>query len=131
MAEERYYYGTGRRKCAIANVRLYQEAGPLVVNDKPVTEYFPRLVWQKQVMEALQQTGMAGKCRVEAKIIGGGLSGQAGALAHGIARALAASGEDLRVKLRHAGLLTRDSRIKEPKKYGLLGARKAKQSPKR
>lgn len=131
MAEERYYYGTGRRKNAIAKIRIYPGAGPLVVNDKAMAEYFPRLVWQKQVMQPFQQTGMATKYRVEARVLGGGLSGQAGAVAHGIARALAATGEDMRVKLRHAGLLTRDSRVKERKKYGLLGARKAKQSPKR
>lgn len=131
MAEQQYYYGTGRRKNAIAKVRIYRESGPLAVNDKPLADYFPRLAWQKQIMKPLEQVGMLGKFKVEARVLGGGLSGQAGAMAHGLARALAASGEELRVKLRHAGLLTRDSRIKESKKYGLLGARKAKQSPKR
>jgi len=148
--EQHYYYGTGRRKTAVARVRLYPAtASPsettgaskrgghspdhamVVVNEKPLAEYFPRQLWQTQVLRPLQETGAIAKFRVVARVAGGGLSGQAGAVAHGIARALLAADENLRPVLRQAGMLTRDPRVKERKKYGLLSARKAKQSPKR
>ncbi len=128
---EQYYYGTGRRKTAVARVRLYADSGPIIVNGKPVEEVFPWDAWLQQVNEPFRVTDTAGKLRVVAKITGGGVVSQAGALRHGISRAMLVMDPTLRQPLKRSGLLTRDSREKERKKYGLKRARKAKQYTKR
>lgn len=131
MSDAAYVWGTGRRKCAVAQVRLYAGEGGITVNGKPYTEFFPRLQHQKMVEAPLAATEMTGKFRVEVKVTGGGPSGQAGAVRHGIARALVRESEVLKPTLRKDGLLTRDPRTKERKKYGLRRARKAPQYTKR
>ncbi|MFH1559906.1 MAG: 30S ribosomal protein S9 [Chloroflexota bacterium] len=131
MTEQHYYYGTGKRKTAIAQVRLYPGRGEFIVNDKPLEEAFPWLAWQSVILEPIKVTGSQGKFGVVAKLHGGGVTSQAGALRHGIARALLVTDEGLRSVLRQHGLLTRDSRIKESKKYGLKRARRAPQYTKR
>ena len=128
---EQYYYGTGRRKTAVARVRLYMDSGPIIVNGRPVEEAFPWDAWLQQVNEPFRVTDTAGRFRVVAKITGGGVVSQAGALRHGISRAMLVADPNLRPSLKKAGLLTRDSREKERKKYGLKRARKAKQYTKR
>ncbi|MEX0801152.1 MAG: 30S ribosomal protein S9 [Dehalococcoidia bacterium] len=128
---ERYFYGTGRRKSAVARVRLYPGSGTVIVNGKPFLDLFTRPLHQAKVQRGLSVTGMEGKFNVQAKIAGGGISAWADALAHGMARALIAFDESLRPHLRKAGLLTRDPRVKERKKPGLKRARKAPQYTKR
>jgi len=127
----RYYYGTGRRKTAVARVRLYSGSGTIVVNGKPYLELFSRLVHQGRVRGPLELVELAGTFNVQAKVDGGGVTAWADALAHGIARALVAFDERLRSTLRRGGFLTRDPRVKERKKYGLKRARKAPQYTKR
>ena len=107
------------------------DSGPIIVNGKPMEEVFPWASWQHVVMEPLQVTENTGRCRVVAKVLGGGVASQAGALRHGISRALVEADPTLRTRLKKAGLLTRDAREKESKKYGLKRARKAKQYTKR
>ena len=131
MTQEQYYYGTGKRKTAIAKVRLYTQPGNVVVNGKPLEEAFPWNAWQAIVTQPLEVTETLGKYSVQAQVYGGGITSQAGAIRHGIARALAVLDEKLKPVLRKYGLLTRDSRIKESKKYGLQRARKAQQYSKR
>lgn len=131
MSTEHYYYGTGKRKTSIARVRLYSGGGPIVVNNKPFEEVFPWDAWRQIVTEPLRVTGTLGQFRIAAKVHGGGVVSQAGALRHGIARALVEADPGLRPVLKRAGLLTRDARIKERKKYGLKRARKAQQYTKR
>ena len=131
MAEPRYTYGTGKRKTAIARVKLLAGNGSIVVNGRSFQEYFPSLALQNIVLEPFKVTGTLNKLDAAVKVEGGGVMGQAGALRHGIARALVESDEGLRSVLRQYGLLTRDARIKERKKYGLKRARKAPQYTKR
>jgi len=131
MTNEHYYHGTGRRKNAVARVRLYPGAGPTVVNEKPMEDVFPRLRDRHIIMQPLAVTESAEKFHAQVKVAGGGISGWAGAISHGIARALVASDEGVRKQLRQHGLLTRDARAKERKKYGLKRARKAPQYTKR
>jgi len=131
MSEESYVWGTGKRKCAIAQVRLFPGQGEIVVNGKPYQEAFPRVEHRHMIEHPLLATDNMGKFRVIVKVNGGGLSGQAGAIRHGIARALAKENELFKPMLRKEGLLTRDARIKERKKYGLKRARKAPQYTKR
>jgi small subunit ribosomal protein S9 len=126
-----YYYGTGRRKTAVARVRLYPGTGNVTVNDKSLLDYFGRAVSEGLILQPLRTTNLLHKFNVVAKVEGGGLSGQAGALSHGIARALLEADENLRALLRKGGFLTRDPRVKERKKPGLRRARKAKQYTKR
>ncbi len=130
-AEQRYFYGRGRRKAATAQVRLYPDGGGIVVNEKPAEEYFSRETDLLRVEEPLQITANLGKYRITASVRGGGVSGQAGAVRLGIARALLEADPDLRRPLRQAGLLTVDARVKERKKPGLKRARKAPQYTKR
>ena len=131
-ANQEYYYGTGKRKTSIAKVRLYLGNRDLIkVNDKPLEEAFPWFFWQVTIKKPLEVTGSLGRFHVIAQVKGGGVSSQAQALRHGVARALLAFDEGLRVPLRKFGLLTRDSRIKERKKYGLKRARRAPQYTKR
>ncbi|HLI14946.1 MAG TPA: 30S ribosomal protein S9 [Acidimicrobiales bacterium] len=122
---------TGRRKAAVARVRLRAGTGSVTVNRRPLEEYFPSATLRQHATEALRVSGRAGGYDVEATIDGGGVSGQAGALRLGIARGLAALEPELRATLKRAGLLTRDAREKESKKYGLKKARKAPQYSKR
>ena len=131
MTEQHYYYGIGRRKDAIARVRLYATPGNITINGKPVEEALPGLSWISKVHAPLRATGSGDSVTVVAKTHGGGVSGQAGAVALGLARALLVMDPDLRAPLRSAGLLTRDARVKESKKYGLKRARKAPQYTKR
>lgn len=124
-------YGTGRRKEAVARVWLYPGEGEFVINGRSLEEYFPRQTLRDQIMESLGVAGSVGRYRIVATIRGGGISGQAGALRHGIARALVDCDETLRSELKKAGLLRRDPRMKERKKYGLKKARKRPQFSKR
>ncbi len=134
MAEE-YYYGLGRRKRATAQVRLYPGdgagGGVIIVNGKLMEEYFTRERDILHLIEPLKATGTLGDFKITVKVRGGGLSGQAGAIRHGIARALLKVNPDLRPILRKGGFLTRDPREKERKKPGLKRARKAPQYTKR
>jgi small subunit ribosomal protein S9 len=130
--EQEYYYGTGKRKTSIAKVRLYLGNGNIIrVNDKPLEEAFPWFIWQITVKEPLEVTNSLGRFHVMAQVKGGGISSQSQAVRHGIARALVAFDQSLKTPLRRNGLLTRDSRIKESKKYGLKRARRAPQYTKR
>ncbi|GIW12478.1 MAG: 30S ribosomal protein S9 [Dehalococcoidia bacterium] len=122
--------GVGKRKTAVAQVRLVPGSGQVIVNGKLLEEYFPRLTDQVTVLQPLRLAGLT-TVNVMAKVVGGGSSGQAGAIRHGIARALVEYDENLRTVMREHGLLTRDARIKERKKYGLKRARKAPQYTKR
>lgn len=133
MAEKQYFYGTGRRKTSSAQVRLYVngEKGAFVVNGRPLEEYFDRRRDLTAAVEPLRLLGMEERFRVSVKVRGGGRTGQAEAVRHGIARALVESDPELKPRLKQAGLLTRDPRMKERKKPGLVGARRAKQYTKR
>ena len=126
-----YNYGTGRRKSSIARVQLHPGAGQVVVNGKPLAEVLPVPRLQQVVLQPFQVTDTAGKYSAMVKVVGGGITGQAGAIRHGIARALVQADESYRPLLRRAGMLTRDPRVKERKKYGLKRARKAPQYTKR
>lgn len=131
MTQQHYFYGTGRRKTSVARVRLYPGVGAFVINGRPMEEVFTRPSHQMAVETALRATGNAGKFSVQVKVEGGGISGWAGAISHGIARALVTADEANKPQLRKLGLLTRDPREKERKKYGLKRARKAPQYTKR
>ncbi|MEW6033746.1 MAG: 30S ribosomal protein S9 [Chloroflexota bacterium] len=131
MTTETYYRGTGRRKCAVAQVRLLPGSGTITVNGKPLESFFPRLEHRKAIVEPLKAADRLDKVDVTVKVVGGGCTGQAGAIRHGIARALVGMDESLRTPLRGVGALTRDARAKERKKYGLKRARKAPQYTKR
>jgi small subunit ribosomal protein S9 len=128
-----YYEGVGRRKTATARVRLYTEEnqGQIVVNGRPAEEYFTRLGDMQTVREPLEAVGLEGNFFVSVLVDGGGVTGQADAVRHGLARALIKSDPMLRSTLRRAGYLTRDPRVKERKKPGLKRARKAPQYTKR
>jgi small subunit ribosomal protein S9 len=126
-----YFYGTGRRKTSVARVRLYPGEGAFVVNGKPANEYMTREVDLAAAMEPLRVTGNEGKFMISIVVAGGGITGQAGAMRHGIARALVVANPEWRPVLKKAGLLTRDPRAKERKKAGLKRARKAPQYTKR
>jgi len=125
------FYGTGRRKTSVARVFLRPGQGQITVNKRAFADYFPRESLRLQVVQPLELTGTAAQLDVKANVRGGGLSGQAGAVRHGIARALLAFDEKLRSQLKRAGFLTRDPRMKERKKYGQPGARKRFQFSKR
>lgn len=131
--KQRYLYGTGRRKSAVARVRMYPGSGTITVNGKEMTDYFGgRGLLHVIVLQPLELTEKTNQYDIVVKVVGGGTSGQAGAVRHGIARALARSEEEeLRGPLKRAGFLTRDARVKERKKVGLKRARKAPQYTKR
>ncbi len=131
MTNEHYYYGIGRRKSSVARVRLYPGQGPHIVNDKPLEEAFPRLRHRHVILQPLELTESVDKFHAQVKVAGGGVSGWAGAISLGIARALAVADENAQKPLRRNGLLKRDARVKERKKYGLKRARKAPQYTKR
>lgn len=131
MAVQQYFAGVGRRKTSIARVRLVPGTGEVVVNGRALDTYFGSPIWTAQVHEPFQVVSQAGRFNVDVRVTGGGPSGQAGAIRHAIARALVVSDETLKPALRQQGLLTRDARMKERKKYGLKRARKAPQYTKR
>jgi len=131
MTTQTYDHAIGKRKCAIAQVKLFSGKGDMIVNGKPYQEYFPRLEHRRHLEQPFKATDTVGKYRVEVKVTGGGVTSQSEAIRHGIARALVASNEQFKSLLRQEGLLTRDARIKERKKYGLKRARKAPQYTKR
>lgn len=125
------YNATGRRKTSVARVTLTPGSGEIIINDKPADLYFPRETLRMVIRQPIDIAGIAGKYDVLVKVAGGGLSGQAGAVRHGIARAIVDMNSDLRVRLKKEGFLTRDPREKERKKYGQKGARKRFQFSKR
>lgn len=131
MATEPRYAATGRRKNAIARVRMMPGTGQIMINERPLEKYFPREADRSIIQQPWETTGMVGKYNVHANVQGGGSTGQAGAIRHGIARALLSSNSSFREPLRKEGLLTRDSRVKERKKYGQRGARRRFQYSKR
>ena len=126
-----YFYGTGRRKKSVARVRLYPGTGMITVNGKDVDEYFGLETLKLIMNQPFEVTDTLGKFDIVANVRGGGLSGQAGAIRHGLARALLSADETYKKALKSAGFLTRDPRMKERKKYGLKGARRAPQFSKR
>lgn len=126
-----FFYGTGRRKCSVAKVRVVSGQGKIIVNGLPVSDYFGRQVLELTVKQPLVITNTADKYDILASVHGGGKSGQAGAVRHGIARALLKADDEFRSPLKKAGFLTRDPRMKERRKYGLKKARKAPQFSKR
>ena len=126
-----YLYGTGRRKHSVARVRVYPGTGSITINGRDVDNYFGLETLKLIVNQPFGVTGTAGKFDIIATVTGGGISGQAGAIRHGLARALVQSDEALKPALKAAGFLTRDPRMKERKKYGLKGARRAPQFSKR
>jgi len=131
MEKQAYFYGTGRRKAAVARVRLLPGNGAIIINGVPYEEMFPRLEHRRTILQPFLVTESASKYNAVVKVAGGGISGQSDAISHGIARALVKADESLRTTIRHYGLLTRDSRVKERKKAGLKRARKAPQYTKR
>lgn len=132
MADAGYIWAVGRRKAAVARVRLYPGSGKITVNGRPASDYFGgRAIYQASLFEPLRLTGTQERFDVTVRVVGGGISGQAGAVRHGIARALTRFDEELRPVLKRAQLLTRDARVKERKKVGLKRARKAPQYTKR
>lgn len=127
----KYYYGTGRRKHSVARVRLYPGSGNITINDRKIDEYFGLDTLKLIVRQPLTLTDTVEKLDVVCTVTGGGVTGQAGATRHGIARALLEFDPSLRPALKKAGFLTRDPRMKERKKYGLKAARRAPQFSKR
>ena len=126
-----YFYGTGRRKKSVARVRLYQGTGSVKINGRDIDDYFGLDTLKLIVRQPLNLTGTADKFDIECRVAGGGVTGQAGAIRHGIARALLEMNAEFRPVLKAAGFLTRDPRMKERKKYGLKAARRAPQFSKR
>ena len=126
-----YLYGTGRRKSSVARVRLYNGTGKITINDRDIDDYFGLETLKLIVRQPLNLTETGDKFDIVCRVAGGGVTGQAGASRHGISRALLQHDEALRPALKKAGLLTRDPRMKERKKYGLKGARRAPQFSKR
>ena len=126
-----YFYGTGRRKSSVARVRLYPGSGKITINNRDVDDYFGLETLKLIINQPFGVTGTAGKYDIVANVSGGGISGQAGAIRHGVSRALLLADESYRPLLKKAGFLTRDPRMKERKKYGLKAARRASQFSKR
>ena len=131
MEKQTYFWGTGRRKSAVAQVRLTPGNGAIIINGVSYEERSPRLEHSQAILRPFLVTESVGKYNAVVKVAGGGISGQSGAISHGIARALVRADENLKPILRQNGLLTRDSRVKERKKVGLKRARKAPQYTKR
>ena len=126
-----YFYGTGRRKSSVARVRVYNGTGKITINDRDIEDYFGLETLKLIVRQPLALTGNADKFDIVCRVAGGGVTGQAGAIRHGLSRALLQFDEELRPTLKKAGFLTRDPRMKKRKKYGLKGARRAPQFSKR
>ena len=130
-SKKAYFYGTGRRKHSVSRVRVYPGTGMITINGRDIEEYFGLDTLKTIVRQPFAVTSTEGQFDVICTVKGGGVSGQAGAIRHGIARAMLQNGEEMRPLLKKAGLLTRDPRMKERKKYGLKGARRAPQFSKR
>ena len=126
-----YFYGTGRRKSSVARVRVYPGSGSITINGKDIDQYFGLETLKLIINQPFEVTGTMGKFDIVANVNGGGMSGQAGAIRHGVARALLLADETFRSPLKKAGFLMRDPRMKERKKYGLKAARSAPQFSKR
>ena len=126
-----YYYGPGRRKHSVARVRMYPGTGKITINGRDIDEYFGLETLKLIVRQPMEITNTLGRFDIVCTVAGGGVSGQAGAIRHGVARALLQNGDEMRPILKKAGFLTRDPRMKERKKYGLKGARRAPQFSKR
>ncbi|MCI6305054.1 MAG: 30S ribosomal protein S9 [Subdoligranulum sp.] len=126
-----FYYGTGRRKNSVARVRLFNGTGKITINGRDIDNYFGLETLKLIVRSPLALTGTEGKFDIVVNVVGGGVAGQAGAIRHGITRALMESDAELRPALKKAGFVTRDPRMKERKKYGLKAARRAPQFSKR
>lgn len=126
-----YFYGTGRRKSSVARVRIYNGTGKITINDRDIDDYFGLETLKVIVRQPLALTGTSDKFDIVCRVGGGGVTGQAGAIRHGVARALLQYDAELRTELKKAGFLTRDPRMKERKKYGLKAARRAPQFSKR
>ena len=126
-----YFYGTGRRKKSVARVRVYAGTGKITINDRSIDDYFGLDTLKLIVRQPLELIGTADKFDIVCRVNGGGVTGQAGAIRHGLSRALLQYDESVRPVLKKAGFLTRDPRMKERKKYGLKGARRAPQFSKR
>ena len=126
-----FFYGTGRRKKSVARVRVYAGTGKITINDRDIDDYFGLETLKLIVRQPLTLTGTTEKFDIVVRVAGGGVTGQAGAIRHGLSRALLQYDEALRAELKKAGFLTRDPRMKERKKYGLKGARRAPQFSKR
>ena len=131
-SKKKYFYGTGRRKSSVARVRVYENGtGSIIINGREIDDYFGLETMKLIVRQPLVTTGLVDKVDVVVSVAGGGVSGQAGAIRHGIARALLTVNPEYRASLKAAGFLTRDPRMKERKKYGLKAARRAPQFSKR
>ena len=130
-SKQPYFYGTGRRKNSVARVRLYQGSGKVTINGRDIDDYFGLETLKLIVRQPLELTGNVQNYDVVCTVTGGGVTGQAGAIRHGISRALVEANAELRPQLKAAGFLTRDPRMKERKKYGLKAARRAPQFSKR
>ena len=126
-----YFYGTGRRKSSVARVRVYNGTGKITINGRDIDDYFGLDTLKMVVRQPLAATDLVGKVDIICTVEGGGVSGQAGAIRHGVARALLSVNPEFRATLKAAGFLTRDPRMKERKKYGLKAARRAPQFSKR
>ena len=126
-----YFYGTGRRKSSVARVRVYNGTGKITINDRDIDDYFGLETLKLIVRQPLALAEIENKFDIVVRVAGGGVSGQAGAIRHGLSRALLVYDENLRGELKKAGFLTRDPRMKERKKYGLKAARRAPQFSKR
>jgi small subunit ribosomal protein S9 len=131
MEKEKIYYATGKRKTAIARTWLKSGSGQIIVNNRPVEEYFPTETMRAKLMEPLKITNMLDSFNVTVNVKGGGISGQVGAVRHGITKALIFADPDLRMPLKKAGFIKRDPRVRERKKYGQKGARARFQFSKR
>ena len=131
-SKKQYQYGTGRRKSSVARVRVYENGtGSIIINGRDIDDYFGLETLKLIVRQPLAATGTLGKVDIETTVVGGGVTGQAGAIRHGVARALLQVNPEFRATLKAAGFLTRDPRMKERKKYGLKAARRAPQFSKR
>ena len=130
-SKEKYYYGTGRRKHSVARVRVYNGTGKITINGRDIDDYFGLETLMLIVRQPMTLTDTLGKFDIVCTVAGGGVTGQAGAIRHGLSRALLVFNPELRPTLKAAGMLTRDPRMKERKKYGLKAARRAPQFSKR
>ena len=130
-SKEKYYYGTGRRKHSVARVIVYNGTGKITINGRDIDDYFGLETLKLIVRQPMALTETLGKFDIVCTVAGGGVTGQAGAIRHGLSRALLLFNPELRATLKSAGLLTRDPRMKERKKYGLKAARRAPQFSKR
>ena len=131
-SKKKYFYGTGRRKSSVARVRVYENGtGSIIINGRDINDYFGLETLKLIVNQPLVATNMVGKVDVVVTVAGGGVSGQAGAIRHGLSRALVVLNPEYRASLKAAGFMTRDPRMKERKKYGLKAARRAPQFSKR